>query len=85
MVGSGQDRNEDKKGLTMSIDIDRETINIPQVAKILGISAPVAYQLAREDRLPAPVIKLGRRLVVSRRALEAVLDRRHDESRDQVA
>jgi len=69
----------------MSIDLDRETINIPQVARILGISAPVAYQLAREDKLPTPVIKLGRRLVVSRRALEAVLDRRHDEDRDQVA
>jgi predicted DNA-binding transcriptional regulator AlpA len=49
---------------------------------MLGISRPVAYELARRDELPVPVIRLGRRMVVSKRALEAVLDaRKPDEQR----
>lgn len=54
-------------------DVSRETLNIETVGKMLGISRPVAYELARRDQLPVPVIKLGRRMVVSKRALEAVL------------
>lgn len=63
-------------------DITRETLNIETAGKMLGISRPVAYQLARRDQLPVPVIRLGRRMVVSRRALEDLLSAR--KSDDEV-
>ena len=53
---------------------DRQTMNVADVAKVLGISRPVAYELARRDALPVPVIRLGRRMVVSKRAVEALLN-----------
>jgi predicted DNA-binding transcriptional regulator AlpA len=51
----------------------RKTVNIPDAAKVLGISRAAAYQLARRDELPVPVVRLGRRLVVSRLALDELL------------
>lgn len=60
-------------------DIQRETLNIEAVGKMLGISRPIAYELARRDKLPVPVIRLGRRMVVSKRALEGVLSARKDD------
>jgi predicted DNA-binding transcriptional regulator AlpA len=63
-------------------EVLRETLNIETAGRMLGISRPVAYELARRDELPVPVIRLGRRMVVSKRALEAVLDaRKPDEQR----
>lgn len=61
----------------------RETMNIEQFAKVLGVSRAKAYSLARNDQLPIPVIKIGNRKVVSIRAVEALLDRTRDEQ--QVA
>lgn len=55
-------------------DVERETLNLPDAFKVLGISRPVGYELARRDKLPVPVIHLGRRMVVSKRALNALLD-----------
>lgn len=49
------------------------TMTIPEVAKALGISRGLAYDLARRDALPIKVIRLGRRMVLSRRAVEALL------------
>ena len=40
-------------------EVLRETVNIETVGKMLGISRPVAYELARKDALPVPVIRLG--------------------------
>lgn len=60
-------------------EVSRETLNIEAVGKMLGISRPVAYELARRDQLPVPVIRLGRRMVVSKRALEEVLSARKDD------
>lgn len=53
--------------------LDRLTLNIEDVARLLGINRSTAYELARRDALPVPVIRLGRRMVVSRRAMEALL------------
>jgi excisionase family DNA binding protein len=64
-----------KDGLEMS----RETLNIEAAGKMLGVSRSVAYELARHNRLPVPVIRLGRRMVISKRALEEVLSARKDE------
>ena len=50
------------------------TMTIPAVAKTLGISRGLAYELAKRDALPVRVIKLGaKRMVVSRKALEDLL------------
>jgi excisionase family DNA binding protein len=58
--------------------LDRLTLNIEDVARLLGINRSTAYDLARRDALPVPVIRLGRRMVVSRRAVEALLGGRDD-------
>ena len=52
---------------------DRLTLTIEEVAAALGIDRSTAYALAKAERLPAPVIRLGRRLVVGRAALERAL------------
>ena len=52
---------------------DSLTMTIPEVAKALGISRGLAYDLARRNELPVPVIKLGRRMVLSRKAVEVLL------------
>ena len=52
---------------------ERGTFNIEQVAVRLGIGRAAAYAAAREDRLPIPVIRVGRRMLVSRAAVEALL------------
>ena len=49
------------------------TFTIDEVATRLGISRTLAYELAQRGALPAPVIRLGRRLVVGRVALERAL------------
>lgn len=53
---------------------ERLTLNLPELAKILGISKGNCYSLAQQNRLPVPVIKLGtRRMVVSWKAVENLL------------
>jgi excisionase family DNA binding protein len=49
------------------------TISIEAAAKELGIGRSLAYQLARSGELPG-VIKLGNRYVISRAALDRLLD-----------
>lgn len=56
------------------------TMTIPEVARVLGISRGLAYELARRDELPVKVLRLGeKRMVVSRRALEDLLSGRQNE------
>jgi excisionase family DNA binding protein len=49
------------------------TMNIDDVAPLLGINRSTAYELIRRNEFPLPVIRLGRRLVVSRHAVEELL------------
>lgn len=51
--------------------MDKATISVPETAKLLGISRNLAYELARTGRLPT--LRLGRRLLVPRVALEELL------------
>ncbi len=51
----------------------RLTLTIPEAASMLGISKGLAYAMAAENRLPG-VLRLGRRLVVSRAALLRALE-----------
>jgi excisionase family DNA binding protein len=54
---------------------ERLTMTIPEFAKATGCSKNLAYSLARQGKLPVPVICLGaRRMVVSRRAVEQLLE-----------
>ncbi len=64
---------------------ERQTLNIEVVARRLGINRSTAYELARRDQLPVPVIRLGRRMVVSRQALDALLAAQHRPSPDEAA
>ena len=50
---------------------DRLTLSIEECAKLLGIGRGLAYNLARTGQIP--VIRLGRRLLVPRAQLEAML------------
>jgi len=58
----------------MMFDDGRLTMTIPEVAAAVGCSRNLAYDLARQDKLPIPVIRLGKRLVVSRKAVLALLE-----------
>ena len=53
--------------------IKKATLTIEEVAACLGIARSTGFALAKRDALPVPVIRLGRRLVVSRELLERVL------------
>jgi excisionase family DNA binding protein len=50
------------------------TLSVPQVAELLGISRNSAYEAARTGEIAGvPVIKVGRRLLVPRASLLALL------------
>ena len=53
-------------------DQGRLCLSVPEAAKMLGISRGLAYELARSGQLPA--VRLGRRLLISKVALERMLD-----------
>lgn len=54
--------------------LTRRTYTIEEVAALFGLSRNSAYVAAREDRLPVAVIKIGKRMMVSRAALDRFLD-----------
>ena len=53
--------------------LHRLTMNIDDVAPLLGINRSTAYELIRRGTFPLPVIQLGRRVVVPRKAVEELL------------
>jgi excisionase family DNA binding protein len=59
--------------------IDRDTMNLEEFATRMGISLTVAYELARKNDLPIPVIRVGRQYRFSRRAYETLMDGQHTE------
>jgi excisionase family DNA binding protein len=50
---------------------ERETVSVPQAARILGIGRNSAFDAVRRGDLPA--LRIGRRLVVPRARLERML------------
>jgi excisionase family DNA binding protein len=52
----------------------RRTYTIDEVAELLGLSRNRAFAAAREGRLPVRVIRVGRRMFVSRQALDRFLE-----------
>lgn len=59
---------------------ERETVSIEAAGRILGIGRTVAYDLARKDALPVPVIRIGRRMVISKRAIDSLLEPRKEDA-----
>ena len=57
--------------------LERDTMTLEELARRMGISRTVAYELARCDDLPVPVIRVGRRFLFSRPAYEALLAAQH--------
>ena len=53
--------------------IERLTVTVPQMAEMIGISRPKAYELA--NRADFPAIRLGRKIVVPKDKLRDWLDR----------
>ena len=67
------------------METERATLRIVEVARILGVCRATAYELARRGRIPG-VLRLGRRLVVSKKALDDFLaDGPFNESQDHGA
>ncbi len=54
------------------MDNDRLTLTVEEAAQLLGISRALGYELVARGELPS--VRLGRRIVVPRRALDAMLD-----------
>ena len=50
---------------------ERLCFSIPEAARMLGISRGLAYELARSGQIP--VLRLGKRLLVPKAALERLL------------
>lgn len=55
-------------------EVERLTMTLPEFAKATGCSRGLIYDLAKRDKLPVQVIRLGRRMVLSRRAVEKLLN-----------
>ena len=62
-----------QEGLPVS---ERLALSVEEAGALLGISRDLAYDLVARGELPS--VRLGRRLVVPRRALEEALDRLSD-------
>jgi excisionase family DNA binding protein len=53
------------------MDRNRLTLTVPEAAAVLGISRALAYELVARGELPN--LRLGRRIVVPRQALERLI------------
>jgi excisionase family DNA binding protein len=51
---------------------ERKTCSVAEAAKILGISRNTAYDAVKSGQVP--IVKIGRRLLVPRAALERMLE-----------
>lgn len=49
------------------------TMTLVELGQVLGISRPVVYDAAKRGELPVPIIRIGKRMVVSRAAVDALL------------
>ncbi len=54
--------------------LERRTYTIPEAAQLLGLSRNSCYVAARSGQLPVSIIKIGKRLLISKAALDKFLD-----------
>ena len=59
--------------------IEPKTVKVDEAAQMLGIGRQTAYLLAKAGQLPG-ALRLGRRIVVSRKALETFLEAKEDQT-----
>jgi excisionase family DNA binding protein len=59
--------------ITDEAPVRRLTFTVEEAGRVLGVSRSYAYELVRQGEIPC--MRLGRRIVVPARALEALLDR----------
>lgn len=59
----------------------RRTMTADELAAALGVSPWAVYQAVRQGTCPVPAIRLGRRILFPRGAVEAVLGPLDDEPR----
>jgi excisionase family DNA binding protein len=76
---TGIGRDELHRFSTHTKGADRLTYTVPEAGRLLGISRGAAYAAAADKTLPT--IRIGRRLLVPRAALERLLDRADEELR----
>ncbi len=70
----------------LSFDPDaRDTLTLYDLARLWGVSYTTVYEQARMNKLPVPVIRVGRRYLVSRKVYDAVMSARHEPQSDEVA
>ncbi len=50
-----------------------ETVSVEIAAARLGLSRGKAYELARQNALPVPVLRFGRKMAIPARALDRLL------------
>ena len=50
-----------------------ETVSVEVAAARLGLSRGKAYELARQNALPVPVLRFGRKMAIPARALDRLL------------
>jgi excisionase family DNA binding protein len=55
------------------VNNERLTVSIPEAARILGISRGLAYEMARQKKLP--ILVFGRRKLVPLKALDDLLEK----------
>lgn len=57
------------------MDAEKLTMTIPEFAKAMGVSKATIYDLAKRDKLPVKVLRIGeKRMVLSRRSVEDFLN-----------
>ena len=62
-----------------------DTMSLSEIAERMGVSYTTVYELARTDRLPVPVFRVGRQYRLSRRAYEALMNAQHGSQASQTA
>jgi excisionase family DNA binding protein len=63
--------HRDALGGSTRFTSDRLALSVEEASRLLGISRSLGYELAAQGRIPT--IRLGRRIVVARVALERLL------------
>jgi excisionase family DNA binding protein len=53
--------------------MERLTLTLPEVAEALGLGRNTVYTAAKRGDLPLPIVKIGKRLVVPRQAVDELL------------
>lgn len=61
-----------ERGREPTENAERKTVTVENAAKILGISRSFAYEAAGRGEIPT--IKIGRRLLIPRAALDRLLE-----------